>query len=94
MDSEHDKQPDDDMLPEYDFGAAVRGRHAGAYRQGHRIIIHKLDGSVEEHDYTLPAGVVTLDPDVRAYFPDTESVNDALRGLIRLIPRQPTEKTH
>jgi hypothetical protein len=29
---------------------------------------------------------VMLDPDVRAYFPDTEAVNTALRGLIALIP--------
>ncbi len=27
-----------------------------------------------------------LDPDVRVYFPDSESVNAALRGLIALIP--------
>jgi len=27
-----------------------------------------------------------LDPDVRAYFPDTEAVNSTLRGLIALIP--------
>jgi hypothetical protein len=34
-----------------------------------------------------------LEPDVREYFPDSEAVNEALRGLIALIPRkhQPVE---
>jgi len=30
-------------------------------------------------------GSVVLDPDVRAYFPDEESVNNALRTLIALV---------
>ena len=85
---------DDDMLPEYDFSKGVRGKYAAAYRQGYRIVIRRTDGTVEEHDYTLPEGVIALDPDVRPYFPDTESVNRALRGLIQLIPGQRTlEKT-
>ena len=85
---------DDDMLPEYDFSKGVRGKYAAAYRHGYRIVIRRTDGTVEEHDYTLPEGVIALDPDVRPYFPDTESVNSALRGLIQLIPGQRTlEKT-
>jgi len=31
-------------------------------------------------------GVVILEPDVRSYFPDSESVNRVLRTLIKLIP--------
>jgi hypothetical protein len=31
---------------------------------------------------------VTLAPDVREYFPDSESVNAALRSLIGLIPKK------
>lgn len=30
--------------------------------------------------------VITLEPDVQAYFPDSETVNATLRALIRLIP--------
>lgn len=30
---------------------------------------------------------VILDPDVKAYFPDSKAVNDALRTLIGLIPK-------
>jgi hypothetical protein len=33
-------------------------------------------------------GAVVLAPDVREYFPDSESVNTVLRSLIKLIPRQ------
>ena len=81
---------DDGMKAEYDFSKGVRGKHAASYQQGYRITIHRMDGTVEEHDYTLPEGVVALDPDVRAYFPDTASVNHALRGLIELSPRLPS----
>ena len=31
---------------------------------------------------------IDLDPDVRRYFPDSEAVNRALRGLIELIPEK------
>ena len=81
---------DDDMLPEYDFSNGVRGKHYAAYQRGYKVIIRKADGAVEERDYTLPEGVVKLDPDVRVYFPDAEAVNAALRGLIRLIPHTQT----
>jgi hypothetical protein len=79
---------DDDMQPEYDFSHGVRGKHANAMRQGYTVTVHKLDGTTEERDVTLPKGVIALDPDVQAYFPDSETVNRALRSLIDLIPRQ------
>lgn len=37
--------------------------------------------------------VVVLDPDVAAVFPDSESVNRALRALVGIIQGQ-TEKAH
>jgi hypothetical protein len=79
---------EDDMLPEYDFSGGVRGKHAKAYQRGYRTIIHKVDGTTIEQDFTLPEGAVILDPDVHAYFPDSEAVNTALRGLISLIPQK------
>lgn len=38
--------------------------------------------------YAEGTNVVILDPDVAQYFPDTESVNEALRSLISVIDRQ------
>lgn len=78
---------DDEMQPEYNFSGGVRGKHYEAYQRGYKITIHKADGTIEERDFVLPEGAVILDPDVRAYFPDAESVNDTLRGLIKLIPQ-------
>lgn len=91
--TEHRDPDRDEMLPEYDFSGGVRGKHSRAFRRGYTVIIHKADGTTEERDYTLPEGAVLLDPDVRAYFPDGETVNTALRGLINLIPheRMPTK---
>lgn len=79
-----------DMLPEYDLRGkkGVRGKYHQAYQQGHTVRIHQEDGSVITHYFTLEDGAILLAPDVRAYFPDSESVNQALRGLIELIPNK------
>jgi hypothetical protein len=80
---------DNEMLPEYDFAkmsGGVRGKYHKAYREGYTVKIHKDDGSVEVHYFTLEDGAVMLEPDVQEYFPDSESVNNALRSLISLIP--------
>lgn len=51
-----------------------------------RAILHHKDGTKEVTHYRPLDGCVVLDRDVRAYFPDSEAVNTALRGLIALIP--------
>lgn len=38
--------------------------------------------------YAEGTNVVVIDPDVAEYFPDHESVNEALRGLKAIIKRQ------
>jgi uncharacterized DUF497 family protein len=67
-----------------------RGRYYDALQQGHSVRIHEDDGTTTVHYYQLEEGAVLLDPDVREYFPDAKSVNDALRSLIALIPSHPT----
>jgi hypothetical protein len=86
----HDEYLGTAMLPEYDFSGkkGVRGKYHRAYRQGHTVRIHEEDGAVTTQYFTLEEGAVLLEPDVREYFPDSASVNQALRGLIGLIPRQ------
>lgn len=89
--SESDEQAsleNSDMLPEYDFSGGVRGKHYRAYREGHTVKIHQSDGTVAVQYFTLEEGAVMLEPDVREYFPDSEAVNEALRGLIALIPEK------
>lgn len=71
------------MRSEYDFSDGVRGRHFTAYRAGHTVKITKQDGSFETHRFTEGDGSVMLDPDVKQHFPDSESVNKALRSLIK-----------
>ena len=79
----------DDMLQEYDFSGkqGERGKYYQAYRQGHSVKIHKDDGTIETHYFTLEDGAVMLEPEVSAYFPESEAANRALRGLIALIPK-------
>ena len=38
--------------------------------------------------YSEGANVVVIDPDVAEYFPDHESVNESLRGLVAILKRQ------
>lgn len=77
-----------EMLDEYDFTNGVRGKYAKAMQAGYTITVHEEDGTtlVEE---VHPKGMIVLEPDVREYFPDSESVNRTLRSLITLIPGKP-----
>lgn len=82
---EADHVENDEMLEEYDFTGGVRGKYAEAMQAGYTITIHEEDGTTlvkEVH----PQGSIVLEPDVRKYFPDSESVNRTLRSLITLIP--------
>ena len=97
MNKKAPEQPGDgnEMRPEYDFSKGVRGKHHRAYQQGVQVIVHKTDGTTEVRDFALPEGAIVLDPDVRVYFPDSETVNRTLRELIHLIPerQRPNEAT-
>jgi hypothetical protein len=73
---------DQDMRDEYDFSSGVRGKHYWAYRAGHTVRVTHTDGRVEERHFTLADGAVMIDPDLRPSFPDSESVNRALRSLL------------
>lgn len=80
------KKNDSDIKPEYDFTGAVRGRAYRPLHLGYTIKIHKSDGTTEIQEVKPRGGAIILDPDVRAYFPNAESVNAALRSLIKLVP--------
>ncbi len=81
-----------DMLPEYSFKGGTRGKHAGAYLRGHKVEVHRQDGTSTVLHYTLEDGAVMLAPDVRKYFRDSESVNKALRSLIEIAPKRRNAK--
>ena len=76
------------MRPEYDFRGGVRGKHSRAMAAGYTITEHHADGTTTVKQVKPPEGSVLLAPDVRPYFPDAESVNAALRSLIKLIPEK------
>lgn len=76
----------DEMLEEYDFRGkkGVRGKYYKAMQEGYKTVIHKSDGSTVVKE-TRP---IFLDEDVQKYFPNSQSVNNALRGLIALVPEK------
>jgi hypothetical protein len=78
----------DTMRAEYDFKGGVRGKHSQSMLTGYTITIHKTDGTTVVKNTILKEGVILLEPDVRECFPDSESVNKALRCLIPLLPKK------
>ncbi|MBI4787076.1 MAG: hypothetical protein HY782_08525 [Chloroflexi bacterium] len=79
---------DETIRAEYDFTGGVRGKHYRAMQNGYTVTVHQADGTTLVKEVKPAKGAVILEPDVRKYFPDSESVNAALRSLIRLIPTQ------
>ena len=79
---------DDDMRPEYDFSDGVRGKHYKVLREeGYVVRIYNDDGTVTER-HVAGERTVVLEPDVYEYFPNSQAVNQALRTLISLVPRE------
>ena len=81
----------EDMRSEYDFSTmkgAVQGKYCKAYREGHKVIIYKEDGTDSVQYFKLKDGAIMLEPDVRKYFPTSDAVNKALRLLIEIIPEK------
>ncbi len=79
----------EEMKSGYDFSSmkgAVRGKYYKAYRAGHQVAIHQADGTTSIQYFRLEEGAVMLEPDVREYFSNSESVNKALRSLIATLP--------
>ncbi len=81
------KDYDDGMLPEYDFTGkkGVRGKYYLGRQKGYTVRIHNEDGTITVQHF---GPTITLEPDVAKYFPDSESVNNALRTLIALVPNK------
>jgi hypothetical protein len=76
------------MRAEYDFAGGTRGKHYRAMQAGYTITIRQSDGTTVVKEMEPRKDAVVLEPDVREYFPDSESVNTALRSLIKLIPEK------
>lgn len=81
------KTEDEDMLPEYDFSGmkTVRGKHYNALQRGYIRRVHETNGTTTEYFIKPSETLVALAPDVHAYFPTSEAVNQALRALITVI---------
>lgn len=82
------RRKNNEMRAEYDFAGGVRGKHWRAMQAGYTITVHKTDGTTVVKDVMPKKNAVLLEPDVQAHFPDSKSVNRALRCLIPLMPKK------
>ncbi len=83
---------EENMRAEYDFTGGVRGKHYRAMQAGYTITIHNADGTIITKDVMPKKGAVVIEPDIRIYFPDAESVNKALRCLIPILSKKRSAK--
>ncbi len=82
------KESKEEMSNEYSFKDGTRGKHFKQYRQGHEVRVFNENGTIKIEKYTLADGAVMLDPDVKRYFKDSNSVNNALRAIIKAMPHR------
>ncbi len=77
-----------EMQAEYDLQGkkGIRNKYAAAMRRGYSVRVLNADGTITVTKYPPFDDTITLDPDVRPYFPDSVTVNETLRALIALIP--------
>jgi hypothetical protein len=82
-----------DMLPEYDLEGkiGVRGKYFRDMQKGYSVRVLKQDGTIDTKHFVPKEDAILLDKDVRAHFPDSKSVNNALRILIRQTRKQAKE---
>ncbi len=82
---------DNNMRDHYDFSQGVKGKYKQFANQPYTIKVHHKDGTTMTENIGSSEAIF-LEPDVREYFPDSETVNKALRGLIQLIPKVQQDK--
>jgi hypothetical protein len=81
-------------ISETDFSKGVRGKYAATLKEnGYTIRVHRSNGTFEEK-LVLGESLVSLDPDVRAYFPDSRAVNRALRKIISTEHQTSPKRLH
>lgn len=87
MNNQQPNNSEPPMRDEYDFTdkTGVRGKYAARLRYGYTVVIHHADGTTTTERH-VPAAMIVLDPDVQAYFPDADAVNQALRAIISILP--------
>ena len=68
----------EEMLPHYDFSEGVKGKHFKKFREGVSI---QLLGETKD------TKLVVLDEDMGKLFPDSKSVNNALRHIVDAMPK-------
>jgi hypothetical protein len=78
----------DEIIAEYTFKNGVRGKHYENYRKGHTVKILKDNGTTIIQNFILDENAITLEPEVQKYFPNSDSVNNALKTIIKLIPQK------
>jgi hypothetical protein len=80
------------MRAEYDFSNAARGKFHRPLDKGYTVHVKQKNGTEVVNHFTLTEGTILLEPDVREYFPDSQSVNKALRSIIHLMKQMPLQK--
>lgn len=72
------------MRAEYDFSGkkGVRGKYHKAFKNGYTVRVYDKDKIVSTQYFAA------IEPDLQPYFPNSKTINKALRSLVSLIPEK------
>lgn len=85
-----------DALLEYILAKMKEDKSIKSYKaldEGYVVEVVNENGTTSQEKYLPVEHTMTLDPDVAKYFSDSQSVNNALNGLLALIPAKRKRKT-
>jgi len=82
------KTIESEVIRPVDFSGGVRGKHCAAYRRSHTVKVQQDDGTITVQKFVPDSDAVLIDRDVRDYFPDAASINNALRAIIGIMPQK------
>jgi hypothetical protein len=69
-------------MKDYRVYLAQNFERIGRVEEFTKVCIRKEEGTTSVQYFKQADGAVMLDPDVKTHFPDSDSVNKALRSLI------------
>ncbi len=58
------------------YKKGIRGKYHEAFKKGYTVRVIRENGTADEQHFA------SIEADVHSYFPDSDSVNNALRSLI------------
>ncbi|MFH1052224.1 MAG: hypothetical protein V1779_14995 [bacterium] len=81
------KNNNDEMAAEYDFSKGERGKHYEKLAEGYTVTVFSPNRKDYDWQISQKARYMKIDKDVNEFFKTSEEINNALRAIIKAIPK-------